>query len=398
MKVKGIGVNIADMMPAVRNIQENESGIQSADDLFGPEYEVTISEEGRRLIEGQTAQGKPEEQEAQGVRGVEDDEELEMMLSSLRETQLAASIRYGYEDELDEIEKQIKVMNAAYGGMKDSKAYHDPLMKELAEQQRLLQEEMQKQKDLQAEEAQRRLQEAQRAAAVQTSQYQEEIDENNRDLVTLLKTMKETKKAGDEQENNGSKDGSDVSSDKEGSTSDAIRNSAEGFMRSSLNREKDVEELSGMIGDAGRGYLSQADAIAQNLLKKGAFIRAAIDDESFTNGQIDEMMKDYRREVGAKSGEAYILGSFGTQVLRDTRDVRLRRIKDDPLRSMQETKNGMMQAAADAAFAEARQSSIDKTSGELAEEMQRLIDERDGIDRIPEDKEEDGEQTLENSI
>ena len=125
---------------------------------------------------------------------------------------------------LEELEKQIKVMNAAYGSMNRSKAYNDPLMKEVVKQQQLLQEEMQEQKDFQAEEALKRLKEAQQAAAMRTSRHQEEIDENNRDLVTLLKTVEEAKKAEEEQKDN-SVEGEDSSaSGTENSASDEIHN------------------------------------------------------------------------------------------------------------------------------------------------------------------------------
>ena len=99
------------------------------------------------------------------------------------------------------------------------------------------------------------------------------------------------------------------------------------------------------------------------------------------------MMESFRREVKAKSEEAYIDGSFGTQVLRDMRDVKLQRIADNPLQAMQQTKNGMVQAAADAVIGEARNSSLDKASDKLAEEVEELIDERNHVDRIPQDEE-----------
>ena len=49
--------------------------------------------------------------------------------------------------------------------------------------------------------------------------------------------------------------------------------------------------------------------------------------------------------------------------------LELQRIADNPLQNMQQIKDGMMQAVSDAALGEARQSSIDKTSEKLVEEM-----------------------------
>ena len=386
MQIKGVNANTVSVMPAARDVRENGVQIRLEDNMFGPECKVTISEEGRNLSEQQTAQEKT------GVRDASLDKETRMLLRRLDEDMLAKKTRQGYREELDEIEKQINVLSAAYGRMKENKAYSDPLMKEIVEQQRLLQEEMQEQKDFQREEGQRRLKAAQQIAAMQTSQYKEEIDENNRDLVTLLKTMEEARKAEDERENGVSKDSGDSASGTEDSVGDAIRDSAAGFMESSFNREKGVEELSNMVKDGGRWFLSQADDITRNLFKKGASIKEAIGDKSFTNEQIDEMMQGYRSEVRVKGAEAYIFGSFGMQVLRDMQDGKIQRIADSPLQNMQQTKNGMTAAAVDAALGAARQSGIDKASRKLADEVQELIDERNDIDRIPKEKEEDEEE------
>jgi hypothetical protein len=390
MKINRIGVNTAGMMPTVRDMQENGDQIQSADDLFGPEYEVTISEEGRKLMENQT------EPDIRG--GVRNDEELEMLFRQLEETKKARRERDGYKEELEELEKQIKVMNAAYGRVREDKSYDDPRMKNVVEQQQMLQEEMQEQKDFQEEEGLRRLREAQQMAAVQASQSREEIDENNRDLVTILRTMEEAGKAEDNRKKDSSKEDDDNVSDTGDSASDAIRHSAAGFMKSSLQHERNVEELSNMVGDSGRSFLFQADEIAQNLLKKGRFIKEAIEDESFTNGQIKEMLEIFRGEVRVKCEEAYLPGSFGTQVLRDMRGVKIRHIMDNPLQEMQQVKEGMMQAAADAAFGEARNGSLDETSKELAEEVEELIDERNGIDRTPEEKKEEEREKMQEKL
>ena len=385
MKIGGIGGIPVGMMTPEQNIPETGDQIQSADDLFGPGYEVSISEEGRKLLEGQTGE---EAQKDAGSQGIQLDEGTRMLLRQLEEDQQAGKTRNGYYDELEELEKQIKVMNAAYGSMNRSKAYNDPLMKEVVKQQQLLQEEMQEQKDFQAEEALKRLKEAQQAAAMRTSRHQEEIDENNRDLVTLLKTVEEAKKAEEEQKDD-SVEGEDSSaSGTENSTSGAIHNSATGLMKSSLNHERGVEELSDMVSDGGHYFLSKADGIAQNLLKKSKLLKVAVQDESFTVGELEEAMESFRSEVKVKLEDAYILGSFGTQVLRDMRDVKLQHIKDNPLQNLQQTKDGMMQAAADAAMGEARQSSINETSQELADEVEELIDERNGVGRTPEEKKE----------
>ncbi len=390
MQIKGVRVSTAGMIPVVRGI-ENRGEIQLENDMFGPECRVTISEAGRKLSEQQAVQKE------KNVRDAQSDKETKILLRQLEEAELSKRTREGYYDELEELEKQIKVMNAAYGRMRDDLTYNDPLMKEVVEQQRLLQEAMQEQKDFQAEESQRKLEEAQKIAAMQASQYKEEIDENNRDLVTVLKTMEEAEKAGDEQEKDALEDDSGVPNT-ENSASDVIHNSVLGLMKSSLNHEKGVEEISNMVRDSGNWFLSQANGIAQDLLRKSTFMKGAVYDKSFTNVQVDEMMQGFRAEVKVKREEAYILGSFGTQVLRDMRDVKIQRIADNPMQDMQQVKEGMMQAAADAALGEARNSSLDETSKELAEEVEELIDERNGIDRTPEEKKEEEREKMQEKL
>ena len=402
MQIRGIGVNTAGMMTAERGIQESQNLIQLEDNMFGPEYEVTISEEGRNLSEQQASQAEMIAQNGQL------DEDAKALLLRLEETQLTKKTRGGYQTELDDIEKQIKVLNAAYGRIKEE-MYTDKYIsknphlkstieqqKETVEQLRELKEQMQELNDLQAEEAERRLKAAQQMAALQAAQSMEKIDENNRDLVALLKTVEEAQKVEDEQETGGPKDGGEDASDTGNGTSDAIHNSMAGFVASSLNREKGVEELSNGVAGSGRGFLDQANDIAQDLLKKSVSIKEAIDDKSFTNEQIEEMMQSFRSEVEAGSEEAYLLGSFGTQAVRDMLYNKIERIADNPLQSVQQIKDSMMQAAVNAALSEARQSSLDKTSGELADEVKELIDKRNGVDRIVQDNEEnEGEQQAE---
>jgi len=403
MQIREIGVNTARVMATERSIRENGNPAQPPESsMFGPEYEVTISEEGRNLSGQQAAQTETD------IRGTQSGEEVGILFSQLEKDTLAEKTRQGYYSELEEIEKQIKVLNAAYGSMNEEaykEAYEEAYkkyggslkqtvkqQKETVEQLRELKEEIQKQEELQMEAARRRLEEAQQIVAMQSAQYKEEIDENNRDLVALLKTVEEAEKAEDEQENGGSKEDGDSASGTGNSASDAIHNSAAGLMKSSLNREKGVEELSNRVADSGQGFLNEANVVMQNLLEKSIFIKEAIDDKSFTNGQIDEMMRSFRSEVKSDKAYAYILGSFGTQALRDMRDIKIQHIAGNPLQSMQQTKDGMMRAAASAALGEARKSSLDKASKELADEVEKLIDERNNVDGVQQDKKEEDEE------
>ena len=77
MRVGGFGGIPAGVMMPERNVLEIEDQIRSADDLFGPGYEVKISEEGRKLLEGQTGEEIPKDI---GAQGTQYDEKVEMLL------------------------------------------------------------------------------------------------------------------------------------------------------------------------------------------------------------------------------------------------------------------------------------------------------------------------------
>lgn len=393
MQVKGITVNAAGMMAAERGIQGNLfSGVNQAQagnkNVFGPECRVTISREGKNRSRQQTAQA------GAGARGAQSAKEERMLLRQLDEAELAKKVREGYRERLSEIDKQITDYNTSYSKIEMSKVvYNASLMAETIEEQLKLRTAMQDQKQYQMEESQRRMREAQQLA-IQSSQYKEEIDENNRDLLTLLKTMEEAEKAEEGQENRGEKDGGNGkgAADAGNSVSSLIENSADQFVASSINRERMVEELLTGVEESGRWFLEKADFITQNVLRKSSDIRAALDDSSFTDEQIAEMMQSFQEEMAVNYENVKDFRGFGLQILRDTREDKLRHMADDPMKNVQQTKRSMLSSAADAVIGEARQSSLDKASQDLADEVKKLIDERNDADRISQDKEEEEEE------
>ena len=92
MQIKGVGVSTAGMMTGVSGIQVNGGFSELEEDMFGPEYEVTISEEGRNLSRQQTAQKE------MGVIGAQNSGETRALLRQLEEDQLAEKKRQGYYD------------------------------------------------------------------------------------------------------------------------------------------------------------------------------------------------------------------------------------------------------------------------------------------------------------
>lgn len=393
MQIKAITVNAAGTMAAGPDIREKGDQVCPEGCLFGPECRVTISQEGRNLSGLRTAQSEA------GVRNDESVRKERALLRQQDESELAAGIREGYRKELNEIDEQIKALNASYASweeeMRMDTDFHNSAlgdaMKETVKELKSLREAMQEQKDLQTEEAKKRMMEAQQMVMQQSVRCNEEIDENNRDLVTLLRTIEEAEKAEDGQLDERAESNSDASGAGD-SVSGAIRSSALQFMMSSADREKGVEEMLESVGESGRSYFDTADAVTQSVLRKTEDIRAVLDNEVFTDEQIEGMMLKLREEMKADYRDVKYSRSFGMDVLRNVRDARIQRAGDDPLKGAAEAKKSMMRSAADAALGEAGRSGIDKASGELADEVQKLIDERNDVDRTSEEKKEEEER------
>lgn len=391
MEIRAITVNATGAMAAEQGIQGNGSPgtnqLQTENgNVFGPECKVTISRKGKDLSKQQTAQAET------GVRDTQSVKEERMLLRRQEEAELEKDIREGYREELNKIEKQLAGCSTSYARMERNKKVCDAaLMNKTIDEEQELMKAMRSQKQFQTEEGQRRAREAQQMAT-QLSQGQEEIDENNRDLLTLLKTMEEAEKTEDEQENGGAKSEVSRTSATGTSAGDIIRNSATQFMTSAVNREAGVEELLDTIDESGHWFLNTSNSITRNILTETKNIRAALDDKAFTDENITEMMQLLQDGMGLNYDNVKNFRSFGMKVQRDVREVKIQHIADASLKDVQETKESMMLSATSAAMGEARQSSLDKASQELADEVQELIDKRNDVDRIRQDREEDEEK------
>lgn len=388
MQIKAITVNAAGMTAAEQGMQGNRNQLQPESSMFGPECRVTISREGRSLSRQQKVQ---EETGAHSVK------EERMLLRRQEEAELSKEIREGYRESLNEIDKQITDYNSSYARFERDKVIYDAeLMEKTLEEQQELMQAMNSQKQFQMEEGQRRAKEAQQMA-MESAQYKEQIDENNRDLLTLLRTVEESEKAEDKRENgetgnnNGSQADIDMS-DAANSMGGIIQGSAIQLMTSSINRDEDVQELLETIEESAHWFINTADSITQNILQKSSEIRDSLDNESFTDQQIAEMMHDLQDGIALNYDNVKNFRAFGIQVLRDVQEAKLQQMGASPLTDLQETKKSMMLSAADAALGEARHSGLDKTSHELAEEVRDLIDKRNDVDKIQQDKEKDNKE------
>lgn len=394
MQVKTITVNAAGTV-AERGVQgiglSGASQAQTEDkDIFGAECRVTISQKGKDLSRQQASQKEA------GVLGGQNLREERKLLHQQEQAELSKEIRDGYREELAAIDKQIAEYNKSVGRINMRTVNHDrSLMDKTIEEEVKLRTSIQNQKAAQSEENQKRAREAQQMA-MQSAQYQEEVDENNRELLTILKTMEETEKAEEEAGEGADRAVDGGASDTKTSVADVIKGSAAQFVSSSMRREMGVEDGIAKLEESGRWYVDAADSMTKNVLQRTAGIRAALDDESFTDEQIAEMMQELREEMPDIYKNVKDFREFGIRVLGlgnensySVRDAKLEHIAADPLQGVQETKDSMMLSAVDAVIGEERQGALNQASQELADEVEELIDERNKVDKAPEEQEEE---------
>ncbi len=367
-----------------------------------PQCKVTISKEGRKL--SRQEQDKHVEKSAQSLKTEK------MMLRQQEQSKQADETQNEYLNLIGEIDKIIKSMQNSNMAGEDSDT--------IKRKQQVIRE-MRDQKQKQIEENQRKAKEAQQMA-MQSSEMQDEIDQKNRDLLVMLKSIEESEKTEEEREDGQSEESGDK---KEKNISDMINNSAAQFAASSMKREMDVVGLINELQEEGLRNLAKADDIAQKAADESESLRELISDENMSDEEKREAVFRYglkmapkaHRELEILLGADYseeekkvALESYrfmvekdsdvsyyrrrGMQMVKDAKECKSDHIAMNPLQGMVETKNSMIQSAVDAAFNEASQGKLDESSQELADEVKDLIDDRNDIDHVESEEEKDEEE------
>ena len=414
------GVQSAESLKLERMLRREEAFKQDKD--IGGEQQEELNEIGeqlKKLIEQYCQEEKKAEEEpAPDIREgylQEEKKAEEKQSPGLREKyrqELDAIARELYNPEEDEEEENInekKAVDLSKAYYKIPKNYMDDedIAQTVGKQLDVLRG-IRSQKDLQQAQNERLAKEAQQMA-MKFAGYQEEVDENNRDLLILLKSMREAEKAEDEREDGQAAENSNGGSvsGAENPAGDAVGNAAAQFVMASAERAWGVQEDIAGLGDEGRQNIMRANELIQRLLDEVENIRASIDDERYSDEQITEMMNRLRA-VAPKPGLTKALAnndwsaydgndivkykSWGIQNIEDAHEAKLENIQIDPLAGMQQAKRSMYQSAIDEELGEVRQSELDKTSQELADEVDKLIDERNDVDRIRQEREEKEEE------
>lgn len=405
---------------ATRAPQIKSQPAQVSGSVFGAQCKVTISKEGRRLSEQsnkQTARSAESiKAEKTMMRQQEQSEQLDKQSDELKDK---------YAELLKKINKTVKSVNNSYMSKPDEKTIQEKeqLFREIGDQ---------KQKQLEANQNQANYAQE---MAMQSSKAQDEIDENNRDLFIMLKSIEESEKAEEEQENGGKVEEDSNGAKAENSASDAIWDSATRFTVSSIKREMDVVGSIQALNEQGHDYISRANEIAGNAFDETKDIKNLLDDENYTNDEkkdavfrygaklvwtynspisdepnpdvikdleilVSDNYTDAEKEEAlsryrARMSEDGDLGKYrqrGVQMIKDSKEGKLKHIENNPLLGMEETKDSMIQSAVDAVFNQEMQGKLDETSKELEDAVKELIDERNDIDRVDADKKEEDEE------
>lgn len=405
MEIRAITVNAAGMAAeqGIQGIGSPGFGrVETEDrDAFGPECRVTISQEGKDLSRRQAEQATRTETGAQDAQAVRTEKMLQRLVDRADQN---PDISEKYRTELDEIETKVDSLNSS------------ELSDEDFEKQQKLLKGMRNLKAYQTEQNQKNAKAA-REMAMQSAEYQDEIDKNNRELATLLRAMKEAEKAKEEretgkttEEGNGGSGGSSNIGDSFGtanSAGDVIQGAAAHFMTSSIEREWAAQESFADFAGGARWMIDNADDIARNVLVETGNLRAALEDDAFSDEQLDEMMRLLRdgtknqwfaeeaRKRGWAIGMELIYKEIKQNRSQGQKDLVLAGLqkeehdKKNPLGGVAQTKKDMMQSAVDADLGVARRNGLNETSREIEEEVKELINERNDVDRTSKYEEEE---------
>jgi hypothetical protein len=332
-------------------------------------YNVTISKKGKDLSKQQTTQS------------VQTTRKEKMLLNQQEKEEQANKVQNSYRDKLNEINKQLKDLNNSYNRKQD-------LTKTENEKWEII-DEMQEQKEFQEEESQRLTKEAQKMA-LQYSKCDEKVDENKRDLVALLKIIEESHK--DDEENRTGK--SDSSSDDESlqgetkSVGDSIQNVANKYVAQSMRGELGVTDKLTNLADNGKELINKASSMIKSIYDESENIRKALDDDSFTEEEKANMIAKLQEGLASSYKDIQDYRAWGLQNLQNARDLKIQHISDNPLKDMGRTKEDLMQLANDATLGQARYETLDKTSQDLDDEIDKLIDKQKDIDNTKENEED----------
>lgn len=357
-------------------IRTNGQSAQNTGSTFGAQCKVTISREGKRLSE-QLNTGTT--RSAQSIKAEK------LLLRQQEQTSGADDAKNEYLALLEEINSKVNAISHSYDSGSD--------LETIKKKQDLIRA-IHEQKQKQLEENQRNAKEAQQLA-MQSSIQQDEIDKNNRDLLIMLESIRESEKREEEQAEDGKGASEDAQtengSNAENGVGDVIQNAAAHFGAASARREMNVTGMIRALGEDGHSYLAKADAIVRGAANELANIEEALLSDDFSEDEKKQFVLNYHKKMIADCGdfnqyrycgiqEIKDARRRGIQMIKDARDCKIEHIACNPLQGVEETKASMMQSAVDAVFNEETQGKLDEFSEELEDTVEELIDERNDVE------------------
>lgn len=336
-------------------IQSKKSAGQVSRDVFGASCSVTISSEGRKRS-GQL-------QAAGNIR-----REVKL-LRKQEQTSDYDKLKNEYMELLKADGTNIKSVKNSYVAKSDD---------ETALKKRQLIEQMRKQKEEQLEKNQQNEEEA-RKLAMQSCEFQQDIDDNNRDLLIMLESMREAEK-NDERRENGGKSEDVQSQNKERDMGEQIKNAAARFGAESIGRESDVLGMIGTLNNDGHSYIAKANEIVNCFCDSLEGLNGVLASDNISEEEKYQEVLNYHQRAMTGCGEMQIYRERGLQMIKDARDAKIKHIADNPLKGVEETKENMMMYASDMTLKDAMNSKLDEFSDELKSAVKELIDERNNID------------------
>jgi hypothetical protein len=142
------------------------------------------------------------------------------------------------------------------------------------------------------------------------------------------------------------------------------------------------------LADNGKELINKSSSMIKSTYDEIENISKALDDDSFTEEEKANMIAKLQEGLASSYKDIQDYRAWGLQNLQDARDLKIQHISDNPLKDMGRTKEDLMQLANDATLGQARYETLDKTSQDLDDEIDKLIDKQKDIDNTKENEED----------
>ncbi len=352
-----------------------------------PEAEVTISQEGRKLLENAEASSPSGELRVQP----ED-------LPAKSEIPAETSQFENSDEDVQSGDANVKTLQNIYHEIVSIMSSYNPtrhLTETEEDRMKALEEIWERQQ--RRDEKNKQLQQWSHEAEKLASKRDGEINKDTADLYIMLKSIEEYEKNKDKAEEAQGGPDQDTESGKDddkdqSSIADAASGLAGHMKRSMAKSDCHLEDTIDYIRDKGSRRIQKAKEISNALLKELGDIGKALLEEDLSEAEKSELVSNYAQKAHNAihgKGEMETSLHWGQQQIQDAREFKMQSLSDPQMVDIREVSDGFREAASDGLWSAATDAFLTEAENELNERVGELIDERtDIVEKSKEEKEE----------